>query len=603
PAKWPQPPPDVEEAKKARALMVYGFFVISPAREVFAAPFLDAVKGVKDVATVASNPLSTEAMETILRRYELSKIDPAQKAITLQDLNKMADARVFQWFLRYGKAETGRTPAGPGLAYIMDGAGATVTRARPEAMPGAMSPGGVIMQHSGHWVEAYGGWRTEEFPPNKPVEVGPYAVQSGKYRAHISFSPDIPASMTASNRNTPMHVAFLHRGLDGASTGSTVANIAVGAGDKPHGEGAQEFTISRPGLLRVRFSMAASHGQAGGYAEHAQSYTGKIEYLGPVEREVAEVCTEVLPGDILRAGERDATIQLSDGTLAVLRARGEMRVEATADGTPRIVVSRGEVRFTRKGEGGGEIEVETAEGTHRIRPQGTDFVVSESGVEVIEGEVGIVGPSATVRLRAGGQLAFKDDQMSEREVEERTPAMAADGIPLEPDYWSPAPEPYGLKPARFRGDGLAEGWLLADPPARWNPPGSTPGPRVGVETPQPGVLRLTVPWNSRLDDRSDTAPRLLHKATGDFDLQGRIWLEGEGAAFAGAQFLVRAPGSYAGALQGQFKGAMADGPGQHYWLGGMCVARTAAEVFRLPALNEPSQARWPQVTEGPVWVR
>ncbi|MDZ7762329.1 MAG: hypothetical protein U5L00_19010 [Desulfovermiculus sp.] len=105
--------------------------------------------------------------------------------------------------------------------------------------------------------------------------------------------------------------------------------------------------------------------------------------------------------------------------------------------------------------------------------------------------------------------------------EEMGMAISSDGIPLEDDYWAPNPVEFGSQSSSFSNNTVVNDWLLADPPLRWKRPGLSDLPRVNVSTPQTGTLSLDVPGGSRLDDSGNTAPRLLHKITGDFVLESR----------------------------------------------------------------------------------
>jgi len=486
--------------------------------------------------------------------------------------------------------ESGEYPAP--IAEIVDAATARIIRDAANVPEGQSQAGSVIMSASGSWAKAYGGWRTEESPPNQPVEHGPFSVRPGKYRVHLTYSPDIPATMTAGNWNTGMSITFASMGSAGYGA---IAGVRNSAGDKASGEGSQEFEIDRPGQLKVRFSMAASRGQAGGYAEHEQSYAGSITLLEPSLHESAEAGAEIASGDIIQAGTQEATVALWDGTMLLLRAGSEVRVEMTPEDRLRVTVMQGSGRFIRKGEAFGQLEVVAPDGRNLIRPRGTDFVVSEAEVAVVEGEVEIAAEGeAPLALAGGRRLSFESREESPLDPSE--PALSADGFPLLRDYWMPDPEDYGEKDSRFENGALPGGWRLADPPGR------AADHELEMETPAPGVLRIAVPANSRLDDHGDTAPRLIHKVTGDFILETEARLEGEGVDWAGLQFIARAPGSFAGSRDEQFPRTMAHGPGQHYWLGSYLLARTGGGVLRVPALNQPLhvQSHWPEAGEAPV---
>lgn len=491
------------------------------------------------------------------------------------------------------------------VAEILDGAGGVRVIRGEEGSAGVPSPNTVVLAHSGNWSKAYGGWRTEERPPNPPVQVGPVAVGPGKYRAELSYSPDIRASMTAGNFNTGMSLTHRYRGLPGEGDGVRAASLRPGARDRPRGDAAIDFTLDRPGQLEAVFTVAASRGQAGGYAEHEQSYSGRVVFLEPLADEAGTSGTVLISGDTVRAGSHDATVGLWDGTLMLVRAGSEMRIENMEDGRLRVTVLKGAGRFSRRGDHFGRIEVVAPDGRHLVRPEGTDFVVTPTTVEVIEGSVLVVDEEQEpVRVEAHQRMRWSDGELEPLEPELLQEDLSADGIPLRRDFWVSEPdhEPYGAKLAKWDDTRLADGWLFADPPARWKR-GTRPGPRAAAEAVAADTLRLVVPNGSRLDDQGDTAPRLLHKVTGDFILEAKARIEDDGREWASLQFVARAPGAFPGAKHGQFRRNPADGAGQHYWLGAPMLVRTSGGILRVTALNDTSQTHWPEAGSEAVRVR
>jgi len=599
PANWPHPPQDPEHALRMRALLIYGFTVLAPVRNQYLSEYFQTLQDVGDAATylkLLHAPLSYKPMELFFERRELAELSE-HKQIGIEELRKIVDNRVFQWFMKNGKEEERVRPDGAEiLARILDGPGAYIQRdlsRQPKTEPGT-----VIAGHSGHWVKAYGGWRIEKDPPNHPVEIGPIGVTPGKYLGHISFVPDIPVAMTANNFNTGMTVRHIFRGGT-----KVVARIGKSAGNKPSGEASREFVIDRPGEIVLTFYVGASHGHAGGYVEHEQSYKATISYLEPVKEEAAEVCAALNEKDVLRVGVKDVTILLADGTITLLRAGSQVRFEKGEEGVPRMVLlapgSSG--HFKTMGTEFERVEVVDPSGQdRRIRPKGTEFIVDREGVEVLDGEVEIIDAGGTTSLAGGERLTFKDGATTVFDVAEREPATSYDGIPLAFDFWSLSPEPYGEKAPPFGRHAADAGWLFADPVIRQARSGVR---RSEVEVIDEGAARLTVTHNSYLDDRGNTAPRLLHKITGDFDLEAEVRLEGEGLEWTAVHFLARAPGSYAGALLGHFPGTGANGPGQHYFSGGSGILRTGDGVPCFPALNERKHSRWPEMQSESVRIR
>lgn len=492
------------------------------------------------------------------------------------------------------------------LGSVADASRATVFRANPDLHSAGAVPGTRVMQGSGQWVAAAEGWQVdrgpagEPIPRNDPVTLGPFSIAPGKYRAHVSFNPPHTASMTAGNWNTSMNVRFAPTGTP-ERVAATVAGISVTADGKAT-EGQREFTIGRPGQIWVTFGPAGSRGVTGAWRHPEQSYTGYVELLERAQEETAVRGGDILPGDRIRAGRQAVTVELWDGTMVLLQPNAEITVDYPADGMGiRLTRERGAVRISRWGIA--HRNIECVSGGRIIKPKGTDFILSDAGVEVISGEVEVSGEGEPVTVRAGEKLTYRTGRVEEFDAGAAGPALAADGIPAEPDYWSPSREPFGEKVLTMAGGVLDDGWLLADPPARG-------GARAEIEAPARGVLRVTVPANSRLDCghyASDTSPRLLHKVTGDFDLEAEVGIEGESGYQASLDFLVRAPGAYPGIAARRSPGQWGadftrpQGVGRSYWIPGAALGYRG-NVERLPIFNV-RHALWPEAGAAPVRVR
>ncbi|MFO7801076.1 MAG: hypothetical protein R6V55_02135, partial [Desulfovermiculus sp.] len=484
------------------------------------------------------------------------------------------------------------------LGRIVHGIGSSITRANPEKRPNVADAGEVVFSHSGNWKEAYGGWRDEENPPNAPYNVGPTFVGPGKYQAKLTYAPDIRASMTASNYNTGMRIIYIHEGGT-----RQIANLRPRAGDKAKGEEVKTFTLPKAGQLKVRYTMAASRGQAGGYYEHEQTFSSTIELVEHLSEQEATSGTDLMPGDSLRTGKQSALVRLTNGTKMQVLQDSEIQLTKRPANTIHVDVEKGGARFQRSPKNEYGLQVGIVGEKIQIVPTGTEFVVRTDGVDVIHGMVNIFDASESITLRAGTRFVFNENEITELDQEDMEMATSSDGIPLEDDYWAPTPVEYGSQSSSFSNNTVVEDWLLADPPLRWKRPGLSDLPRVKVSTPQTGTLSLDVPGGSRLDDSGNTAPRLLHKITGDFVLEAEVTVEAHEASDALLRFLVRAPGSYAGAQYGQFPRTQEDGPGQDYWLCDKILSTAAQGKIRLQSLRESSNRKWPEVEDGPVRIR
>ncbi len=188
----------------------------------------------------------------------------------------------------------------------------------------------------------------------------------------------------------------------------------------------------------------------------------------------------------------------------------------------------------------------------QVVTKGTELVVEKgedtSTVTVIEGEVEVTTVDGQViTVSAGQQLLLPAGTLADFDLASDTGGMVS-GIPLrELPLDDALPEPYGTYVADFQGDVLPTGWVWQDTnSSHYGPPDAT------FESPEPGVLRVTVPNENEFWGHRDDAPRLLHKVTGDFDLEGELLLECEGLNHAISEFIIFAPGSSVGYLAGQF---------------------------------------------------
>lgn len=238
--------------------------------------------------------------------------------------------------------------------------------------------------------------------------------------------------------------------------------------------------------------------------------------------------------------------------------------------------------------------------THLI-PKGTEFAVETIGedgavVRVFDGEVELLtGDGRSITVFAGQQTTLPEGVVSPLDPNAYrsgvVSGVALRDIPLDDS----GPEPYGVSVARFHppldpftpamrqaigvvdavaygrpvlqdmiesaearfgehvGPGLPPGWIWQEVNRSYAnyPPGQAPADATW-EVPEVGTLRVTVPNENDFWGARDDAPRLLHKVTGDFDLEAEVLLECAGTNFAISEFLAFAPGSSPGYLAGQF---------------------------------------------------
>lgn len=255
----------------------------------------------------------------------------------------------------------------------------------------------------------------------------------------------------------------------------------------------------------------------------------------------------------------------------------------------------------------GSLEVQMAGKT--IQPKGTEFVCQWDGasgkVSVVEGSVGITDGASEETLQAGKEISLPQGTINDFDLSLDEGGLVA-GLPLR-DLPLDEGEPvaFGEYDPSFTAGQIPEDWL-------WQDPGSD----AELESSSSGGLMVIVPDGNEFwgypgvtaGQRSD-APRLLHKVTGDFDLQGRVYLETVATDLAAVEFLYYSPGSFIGLKSGLMK---QDLLGEHYNLPGGGWLR-AAGLNKLPVLSRPSQVTYsgnsaelksaPDAPDGPVYLK
>ena len=194
-------------------------------------------------------------------------------------------------------------------------------------------------------------------------------------------------------------------------------------------------------------------------------------------------------------------------------------------------------------------------GGHIVAPEGTEMVCEKHGdsckVTVIKGNVSITNATRPeIVIGAGQQIDLGSGTITSFNVSTDDGGLV-DGIPLRDLPLDDASGlPYGLYMPNFSNDTIPAGWIWQDP-----------GNDAKVETPENGTLRVNVPDGNEFWDASTQAPRMLHKVTGDFDLNGEMLLKSNGTDQAVSEFLMYSPGSYQGYLAKQMN---PDGLDAHY---------------------------------------
>lgn len=313
-----------------------------------------------------------------------------------------------------------------------------------------------------------------------------------------------------------------------------------------------------------------------------------------------------LPSDRLIQTTGETLMLLQDGSKVLAKPGSTFNFTSPEPGRVRANLLLGSL-WIEHGESSSSLEVQMANKT--IQPKGTEFVCQWDGaggkVSVAEGSVSITDGASQETLQAGKEISLPQGTVEDYDLSQDQSGLVA-GLPLRDLILEEGePEPFGEYDPAFQGGQIPEDWLWQDPgsDAEWTASSS-------------GGLVVTVPDGNEFwgypgvtaAQRSD-APRLLHKVTGDFDLQGRVTLETNATDLATVEFIYYSPGSFIGQKSGLMKQDLLS---EHYSLPGGGWLR-AGGLDKLPVLGRPSQVTYsgnsaelksaPDAPEGPVFLK
>jgi hypothetical protein len=321
------------------------------------------------------------------------------------------------------------------------------------------------------------------------------------------------------------------------------------------------------------------------------------------EYNVTEMRTNITPlepikeGTILYENDQlytlgDTLLAMPDGSKLLINPNSVVTFTSPSPGKVLVDVQRGSARILKTT---GEVSnVEVRIGETMMRPKGTEYIARWDGeagsVAVVEGSLTVYNETAFnetisnetgpgITLEAGRQLELPAGKVSSYNLSADDGGLFV-GIPLrELILDDSGSEPFGTYEATFADGKISEGWIWQDP-----------GEDAKIETPESGILKVIVPdgndlWGSPgySSAQLSTAPRLLHKITGDFDLDGELQLQCNSSDYAATEFVIYSPGSYLGFLEPQQM--KLDGLGEHYRILGGGWVRSAG-------LNKLSCLSW-----------
>lgn len=313
-----------------------------------------------------------------------------------------------------------------------------------------------------------------------------------------------------------------------------------------------------------------------------------------------------LPSDHLIQTTGETLILLEGGSKILAKGGSTFNFTSPEPGRTRANLLSGSLWVEHAADTGG-LEVQMAGKT--IQPRGTEFVCQWDGargkVSVVEGSVGITDGTSEETLQAGKEISLPQGTAGDYNLSQEEGGLVAGlhlrDLPLDEGQ----PVAFSEYDPIFQAGQIPEDWL-------WQDPGSD----AEWEASSSGGLAVTVPDGNEFwgypgvtaGQRSD-APRLLHKVTGDFDLQGRLYLETGATDLATVEFIYYSPGSFIGQKSGLMK---QDLLGEHYNLPGGGWLR-AGGLNKLPVLGRPSQVTYdgnsaelksaPDAPDEPVYLK
>lgn len=492
----------------------------------------------------------------------------------------VVDFRI-RYFLEEKERQARTDALRPPLASVVSPGDGTITRGQPEQLAGSLTVGQRLFSASGSFP---GGGK------NEAIDVGTVSIPAPcRVKCHIVGTPPVPNVWSLYNANSGLDLRFAAR--LGSGYGIEDSAIALG-GLVENNDLTGEGDLPAPGRAHLIIGPPKGSGPLSG-GDFPQGFTASVEVVKLLDSARAQGESDLLGGDSINAGAVPTQLRLRDGTLLTVMPGSRVKLTEPSPGMVRVELEAGWVRVTRWGAPHGQSTEITYKG-QRLKPRGTDFVVRDLGqtarVEVLEGEVeyetaqGIVSVSAGERsvVGSGSVEPIPGNEIAglgEPEV---------DGAPASIAAVDESRAPFGTAELTVSGGRLSEGWVLEDPDHDCTVEGA------GSE------LRITVPTGNDLWDRTSTAPRVLRKATGDFDLEAELEPPATAEEWTGVDFCVKSLGSGLGILTRQ----MADFRARDYWLPADCWAWTANGGPRLRLWDDThGPTAWPLGGAGPIQVR
>ncbi len=468
-------------------------------------------------------------MLEILQKYGRKAYDEAMAEYYAGFLKRYrnADGRII-------RAKSNIEPLKGRLGKISLSTGGRLKKANMASKEGEIARAGSIYSGGG----AFKGQEAPNF------SAGPFKLAgSGRLKMTFEANPPNPGGMSMGNYNAGVNLHFVPDwgGKDGP--GETLGEWS---GQVENNKYNGEAAWNGAGKLYLTVLPGRSFGPLSGRLIE-QDWQISIEAL-EVKAEIPARSGSLLEdGDVIETDQAQVLLTLPDGSKVLVKPNSVVRLSGNKNEEVEIHIEKGDVRIADDAGG-----VVVMAGDKSVRPVGTDFSVSVNAegklisVSVSEGRVMTKTGEDWLAVDAGNSLNLETLEI----VPYSAPQDGFRGQDFRNVVADDEPISNASGCVKFEEGVIPSDWLFENPTGR-----------VTYTSPDPDTLQITVPDGHDFWGRSETAPRLIRKFSGDFDLMADVKLDCKSNQLATLEFVMLAPGSYLGTLARQFEPG---GVGEHY---------------------------------------
>lgn len=371
----------------------------------------------------------------------------------------------------------------------------------------------------------------------------------GKIEVWIKGSPPIIPKWSLGNSNSGITILY-EPWLSGNKYDSSQKLIHT-SGDLKSGESKVTATLPGPGLLTAWVGQAAGSGPLSGSC-FKQSFQARVSLVETVLHSPLRAGVKLSSDDMIETQGKGYCI-ISVPCMGDMVVGSDSKVQIKDDG--RIFDLQSGILRGRSRSDCSAPAIKA--GTYLITPDGTEYQVHRTDtatlVRVLSGNVTVTDPQGeSIIVSAGYELSLPSGKIVPLQPDQDDGGRV-DGIPLSEMLLDDEdPEPFGIFPASLGKQGMENGWKFIDPKNDATITASTDS-----------GFTVTVPNENDIWSERGDAPRLFHKATGDFDLEADLTMTCAGQHLAISEFAIMAPGSHLGYLSKQMT---LDSPASHIQL-------------------------------------